>query len=106
MQYNVLQLGQYQLIGAETMPMTSVRMPDQLMDKLETIAEKLDRSKGWVIKDAVNQYIERIDRKEKMLAETRQALSEIELGDMVDGDEVMAWIESWGSDNEKSAPQV
>ena len=88
------------------MPMTSVRMSDQLMDKLESIAEKLDRSKGWIIKDAVNQYVEQIDRKEKMLAETRQALSEIESGKVVDGDEVMDWIESWGSDNEKSVPQV
>jgi len=88
------------------MPMTSVRMSDQLMDKLESIAEKLDRSKSWVIKDAVNQYVEQIDRKEKMLAETRQALSEIESGKVVDGDEVMDWIESWGSDNEKSVPQV
>ena len=86
--------------------MTSVRMSDQLMDKLESIAEKLDRSKSWIIKDAVNQYLEQIDRKEKMLAETRKALSEIESGEVVDGDEVMDWIESWGSDNEKSAPQV
>ena len=106
MQYNVLQLSSYLITGVEIMPMTSVRMPDQLMDKLETIAEKLDRSKGWIIKDAVNQYIERIDRKEKMLVETKQALLEIESGEVVDGDEVKAWVESWGSENEKSAPQV
>lgn len=88
------------------MPMTSVRMPEQLMHKLESIAEKMDRSKSWIIKDAVNQYVERIGRKEKMLLETRQALSEIESGNVVDGDEVMAWIESWDSENEKHAPQV
>ena len=94
------------ICGVEIMPMTSVRMPEQLMDKLDNIAEKLDRSKSWIIKDAINQYVERIDRKEKMLAETREALSEIESGDVVDGDEVIAWIESWGSDNEKSAPKA
>ena len=88
------------------MPMTSVRMPDQLMDKLEAIAKKLDRSKGWIIKDAVSQYVDCIDRKEKLLVETRQALSDIESGKVIDGDEVMAWIESWGSENEKSAPQI
>lgn len=88
------------------MPMTSVRMPDQLMEKLETIAEKLDRSKSWIIKDAVNQYVERIDRNEKILAETRQALSDIESGKVVDGDEVMAWIESWGSENEMIAKKI
>lgn len=106
MHYNVLQLDLVQIRRVEIMPMTSVRMSDQLMDKLETIAEKLDRSKGWIIKDAVNQYVERIDRKEKMLAETRQALSEIESGNVVDGGEVIAWIESWGSEKEKNAPQV
>jgi len=81
-------------------------MPDQLMDKLEAIAKKLDRSKGWIIKDAVSQYVDCIDRKEKLLVETRQALSDIESGKVIDGDEVMAWIESWGSENEKSAPQI
>ena len=86
--------------------MTSVRMPDQLMDKLEAIAKKLDRSKGWIIKDAVSQYVDCIDRKERMLVETRQALSDIESGKVIDGDEVMAWIESWGSENENSAPQI
>jgi len=41
-----------------------------------------------------------------MLVETRQVLSEIESGNVVDGDEVMAWIESWSGDSEKIAPQV
>ena len=47
MQYNILELCWVQIRGVEVMPMTSVRMPEQLMDKLESIAEKLDRSKGW-----------------------------------------------------------
>lgn len=85
--------------------MTSVRMSDQLMSELEGIAEKLDRSKGWVIKDALSQYVAQIEEKERLLQETRQALSEIESGDYVDGDEVIAWIDSWGSDDEKIAPK-
>jgi len=88
------------------MPMTSVRMSDQLLTELEAIAEKLDRSKGWVIKDALSQYIERIEQKEQMLQETRLALYEIESGDFIDGDEVIAWINSWNTDNEKSAPKI
>ena len=88
------------------MPMTSVRMPDQLIDKVEAIADKLDRSKGWVIKDAVSQYIERMERREQMLKETRNALSDIEAGNVVDGEEVMDWIESWGKSDEKKSPQI
>ncbi|MCF6193869.1 MAG: ribbon-helix-helix domain-containing protein [Kangiellaceae bacterium] len=44
--------------------MTSPRMPDQLMDKLESVTEKLDRSRGQVIKVSVSQYVELIDHKE------------------------------------------
>ena len=88
------------------MPMTSVRMSEQLMSELEEIAVKLDRSKGWIIKDALSQYVAHIEQKERILLETRQALSEIESGDYVDGDEVIAWIDSWGSDDEMSAPKI
>ncbi|PIP80091.1 MAG: transcriptional regulator [Gammaproteobacteria bacterium CG22_combo_CG10-13_8_21_14_all_40_8] len=88
------------------MPMTSVRMPEQLMNKLEAIAEKLDRSKGWIIKDAISQYVERIDQREKMLADTRQALVDLEDGNVLNGEEVMSWIESWGKADEKSPPTI
>jgi len=88
------------------MPMTSVRMPDQLMNKLEAIAEKLDRSKGWIIKDAVSQYVERMDRREKMLVETRLALADVEEGNVIDGEDVITWIESWGTADEKVPPTI
>ena len=88
------------------MPMISVRMSDQLMTELESISEKLDRSKGWIIKDALSQYIARIEQNERILRETRQALSEIESGNFVDGEEVMDWIESWGTEDVKSSPKI
>ncbi len=88
------------------MPMTSVRMPEHLMDKLEAVAEKLDRSKGWIIKEALSQYVAHLDREEQRLLDTRQAVADIESGNIIDGDEVIAWIESWGSDNEKPTPQI
>lgn len=37
------------------MSMTSVRMPDDLMQQLEVTAERLRRSKGWIIKDALRE---------------------------------------------------
>ena len=87
------------------MPMTSVRMPEELMDKLEGMSEKLHRSKGWIIKDAVSQYLEKMEQREQMLIETRRAMADVAKGDVVDGDDVMAWLESWGRDNEKEPPK-
>jgi predicted transcriptional regulator len=71
------------------MPQTTVQMSAPLMAKLVVIAEKLSCSKDRVIKDAVSQYISRIEKKETMLIETKQALAEIDAGDVVDGDEII-----------------
>lgn len=86
------------------MGMTSVRMPDELLDQLEKTAEKLRRSKGWIINDAVREYLNREERKAQILEETRQAIADIKGDRVVDGKEVMDWLESWGTDAEKAPP--
>lgn len=88
------------------MGMTSVRMPDELLGKLEVAAEKLRRSKGWIINDAVKEYLVREERKSTMLEETREALADIKAGRVIDGEEVMGWLESWGTDAEKAPPKL
>lgn len=88
------------------MGMTSVRMPDELLDQLEQTAVKLRRSKGWIINDAVREYLSREDRKARMLDDTRQALADIKAGRVVDGEEVMDWLESWGTDAEREPPKL
>lgn len=87
------------------MSMTSVRMPDELMERLEHTADRLRRSKGWIIKDAVREYVEREERKAKMLEETREALADVEAGRVVEGRAVMEWLESWGAPEEKEPPR-
>lgn len=86
------------------MAMTSVRIPDDLMARLEKTAEQRRRSKGWLINDAVREYLERDEVKMRHLAETREAIAEVEAGQLIDGDKVLDWLESWGTDNEKQPP--
>jgi predicted transcriptional regulator len=73
--------------------MTSVRMPDDLMCRLDAAAERLRRSKGWIIKDAVREYLERADMRLRRLEETKDALAELNAGELIDGDEVLAWLD-------------
>ncbi|PCJ44655.1 MAG: transcriptional regulator [Moraxellaceae bacterium] len=86
------------------MAMTSVRMPDELMGRLEKAAENLRRSKGWLINDALGEYLAREEAKVKLQEETQQALADVEAGRLVDGDEVIEWVESWGAQDEKEPP--
>ena len=43
-------------------------------------------------------------RKSQMLDETHEALAEVEAGDLIAGDKVLSWLESWGDENEKPSP--
>lgn len=88
------------------MGMTSVRMPDELMGQLEQAAEKLRRSKGWIINDALKEYLAKEEREATMLAETREALADIKAGNVVDGADVMDWLASWGTSDEKAPPKL
>jgi predicted transcriptional regulator len=87
------------------MGMTSVRMPDDLMERLDATAERLRRSKSWLINDAIREYLAREDLRVKRLEETKAALGELEAGKLIDGDEVLAWLDSWGTDHERQPPR-
>ncbi len=47
----------------DNMSTTSFRLDDDLQEKLDVTAARLQRSKGWLINDALRQYIEREERK-------------------------------------------
>ena len=88
------------------MAMTSVRMNDELMSRLEETASGLQRSKSWVINSAVKEFVEREEKKAQRLEETLEALADLEAGRVIDGDEVNRWIESWGTDDELEPPSI
>jgi len=87
------------------MGMTSVRMPDELLAQLEATAEKLRRSKGWIINDAVREYLVKEERKARMLDDTREALSDVRAGRVIEASDIIDWLETWGTDDEKAPPE-
>lgn len=88
------------------MSTTSFRVDDDLQEKLDATAARLQRSKGWIINDALRRYIEREERKQQILQETEEAIADIQADRVVSGEEVMRWLETWGADNEIKAPKV
>lgn len=88
------------------MSTTSFRLDDDLEEKLETTATRLRRSKGWIINDALRHYIAREELRIKMLEETEEAIADIEAGRVVSGEEVMKWLETWGTTTEGKAPKA
>ena len=88
------------------MSTTSFSLDNDLQDKLDATSNRLKRTKGWIINEALRQYIEQEERKLKMLQETEEAIADIEASRIISGEEVMQWLETWGSLSEKDAPKV
>ncbi len=88
------------------MGVTSIRIPDELQKPLEELASKLQRSKNWLINQAVKEYIVRQKIESEKWRDTLEAVESVKNGEVIDSKDVHAWLESWGTKNEKSPPKI
>ena len=84
------------------MGVTSIRLQPEIESPLEELATKLDRSKNYIINQAIKEYIERQSIEDLRWSETLEALNSIKSGSSLPEEEVNAWLESWGSGEELS----
>lgn len=82
------------------MGVTSVRLQPEIESPLEELAVRLDRSKNYIINQAIKEYIERQSVEDLQWSETLEALNSIKNGASLPEEEVNAWLESWGSGKE------
>ncbi|MCL5043324.1 MAG: transcriptional regulator [Gammaproteobacteria bacterium] len=87
------------------MSVTTVRLQAEVEQHLEAIASRLQRSKGWVINQAVQEYIEKQQLEQKRWSQTLEAMESAAQGKLVDASEVHDWLNSWGTENEQEAPR-
>lgn len=87
------------------MSVTTVRLQAEVEQHLEAIAIRLQRSKGWVINQAVQEYIEKQQLEQERWSQTLEAMESAAQGKLVDASEVHDWLNSWGTENEQEAPR-
>jgi predicted transcriptional regulator len=88
------------------MGVTSVRLRSEIETPLEKLAIKLDRSKNYLINQAITEFIERSNLEEQRWNETLEAIESVKSGHLIDEDRVNNWLDSWGTDNEVSPPKL
>ncbi len=88
------------------MSVTTVRLQAEVEQQLEVIASRLHRSKGWVINQAVAEYIEKQKVEQERWAQTLDAMESAAQGKVVDASEVHNWLSSWGTNKEQDAPEL
>lgn len=80
----------------------SVRIRPDLGEKVEALAGTLDRSKSWVVEQALEEYL---TTQEWQIAAIKEGVAAADRGELVPDDAVAEWIESWGGPNEKPRPR-
>jgi len=86
---------------AKTLPV-SVRLESELNDRVAAVAAALDRSKSWTIEQAVRDFVE---IQEWQVAAIEEGLRDVDEGRVADHQDVVQWLQSWGSNHEISPPK-
>lgn len=92
------------IMTATTVPM-SIRLDVTAREKLKTIAARQKRTAHALATEAIHQLIEHKEREYAWLESCDAALKHFdETGLHTTHDEVMAWMDSWGTEKELPAP--
>ncbi len=87
------------------MGITSIRLTDDIDKPLESLAKKLDRSKNYLINQAIKEFLVKQSLENSRWQDTLEALDSIKAGKSIDEADVNAWLNSWGTGTKISPPK-
>ena len=77
------------------------RVPAEKAEQLDRLAAVTDRPRSWLLEQALDAYLEthawQVER-------IQQGLEDVRAGRVVPHEEVAAWLDSWGTDEEREPP--
>lgn len=85
----------------ETKVLTA-HVPLSLAEKVDRMAARLERSRGWIVKQALTAWLAEEEERARL---TREALADVTAGRLVDHGAVEAWAASLASAKPKPVPR-
>ena len=80
----------------------TAHVPLPLAEKVDLIARRLERSRGWVVKQALVAWV---DQEEKRHLMTVEAFADVDNGQVIDHAAVKAWADSLDTDQPLPVPR-
>jgi len=74
----------------ETRVLTA-HIPSALAEKIDRLAQRMERSRGWVVKQALLAWVEEEEQRHRM---TLEALADVDAGRIIEHPSVQAWAAS------------
>ena len=85
---------------AKTRSVTA-HVPVELAERVDEIAERLERSKNWIVKQALSAWIDQEEERSRL---TREALADVDAGRVIDHQAVQAWADNLSTDTPLPVP--
>ena len=79
----------------------TAHVPLPLADKIDKMATRLERSRGWIIKQALASWVE---QEEERIRLTLEALADVDAGNVIDHQAVQEWADSLSTDTPLPEP--
>jgi predicted transcriptional regulator len=80
----------------------TAHIPIDLAEKVDALAERLERPRGWIVKKALLAWVEEEELRDRL---TREAMDEADRGLLIDDDRVKAWAASLSTTNPLPLPK-
>lgn len=89
------------MANPETKVLTA-HVPIELSERVDYLAERLDRSRGWVIKQALAAWVSHEEEKTRL---TEAAMAEVDQNVLIAHEDMLAWSDSLDTANPLPLPQ-
>jgi predicted transcriptional regulator len=84
----------------------SIDLPPELENRLGRMAEDRHVTTSGLIEEAVRQLVEQDDLRAEFLDDARRSMEHYRrTGLHITGEELSAWLKTWGTDDETGPPQ-
>jgi predicted transcriptional regulator len=78
---------------------TSVKLDDQLKARIQQLARARDRTPHFLMREAIERFVDQEEARDSFAREAEDAWRDYqETGLHVTGDELFAWLRTWGTE--------
>jgi predicted transcriptional regulator len=80
----------------------TAHVPIPLAEKIDQIAARMERSRGWIVKQALSAWVDQEEERRRM---TLEGMADVDAGQVIEHQSVLAWAESLSTDKPLSVPR-
>ena len=80
----------------------TAHVPLPLAERVDQLAAKLERSRGWIVKQALAAWVDQEEERSRL---TREALVDVDAGLVIDHQAVQAWADSLSTNKPLPVPR-